>query len=162
MGLILKIAAGVIIGSLFVQIISYKFIEYDHKKKWENTLLAQGLRNRSIILMNSVHSYYKKHKTLPKSLDNLDCAQYEKCAEEEKDSVFYMSYQDEWILIEPYLASENVKYHCRATLIDRGDPRFHHCIKIDNSEIPQYIRDSVSKDWEIRRNPMPTSDIIQR
>ncbi|BFM17178.1 hypothetical protein R50073_33610 [Maricurvus nonylphenolicus] len=145
MGLIFKIAAGVIIGLLTIQIVSMKLINYENKRKGEELHLAQELRNRSIILMNSVHFYYKKHKKLPTLLADLNCTSHGKCAAEEKDSVFYIAYQDEWIVVEPYIISSDVKYHCKATFLDRIDPRFHHCIKIDELEIPQSIKDSAIK-----------------
>ncbi len=59
MGLIFKIAAGIIIGLMAVQIASVKWLSYENRKQAEKIYLAQELRNKSIMFMNSVHFYYK-------------------------------------------------------------------------------------------------------
>ncbi len=142
MGLIFKIAAGIIIGLMAVQIASVKWLSYENRKQGEKIYLAQELRNKSIMFMNSVHFYYKENERLPQALSDLDCIQHRGCAVGEKDSVFYLKHENEWMLIQPYLISSDIEFLCKATFLDRLHPRFHHCIKIDASEIPQSIKES--------------------
>lgn len=143
MSLIFKIAAGIIIGSLVVQIITMKMIDHKSEAMGEALHVAQQLRNKSIVLMNSVHRHYNLHGSLPNFLHDLDCSPHGECAMAEDDSVFYITYKGEWILIQPYVMSTDIEYHCEATLLDRYDPRFHHCIEIEESDIPRSIRNSV-------------------
>ena len=73
MGLILKIAAGIVIGLLFLQIIMIQFTEDEYEEMSKEIIDAQELRNKHIILTNAIHSYYRKKKELPKFISDLEC-----------------------------------------------------------------------------------------
>jgi len=137
MGLILKIAAGIIIGLLFVQILILKYVSYEGERLTEKLVLTSQLRMKSTILMNSVHLFYKKNNRLPKDISDLNCGDT-LCATAEINSVFYVKHDMEWMVIEPYIASRKVRFHCKSTLVDYSDVRFQHCIKINKPEIPLF------------------------
>ncbi len=136
MGLILKIAAGVIIGSLFVQVITLKYIGYQYENETENVILAQELHTKSIHLMNSIETFYRKNKELPTSLSDLDCSLNEKCTGEVKGSRYYISHKDEWLMIEPFVISDKVKFYCRSTFLNHNISSFSHCTKMNRYSAP--------------------------
>lgn len=136
MGLILKIAAGVIIGSLFLQVITLKYIESKYENETESIILAQGLRSKSIQLMNSINTFYKKNKELPTSLSDLDCSLNGKCVGEVKGSRYYISHENEWLMIEPFILSDKVKFYCRSTFLNHQLSTFSHCTKMNRFSAP--------------------------
>ncbi len=60
MSLIFKIAAGVIIGLLVVQIFSYRIMDYENEKLDDQLTLTSGLKVRAIKLMNAIHFAQKR------------------------------------------------------------------------------------------------------
>ena len=128
MKLILKIAAGVIIGLLTVQMLFMKFMDYENRKKGKELHYVQIKKHdKSIILMKGAGTYNKDFKTLPKLLVDLDCTAGGECGAGGKDSMFYISYQDEWLVVEPYLKSTNVEFNCKSTFSDYSYFGFQYC-----------------------------------
>lgn len=136
MGLILKIAAGVIIGLLFLQVISLKYIESKYENETKSIILAQGLHTKSIQLMNSIKAFYKENKELPTSLSDLDCNQNGQCAGEVKGSRYYISHENEWLMIEPFVILDKVKFYCRSTFLNHKLSSFSYCTKMNRFSAP--------------------------
>lgn len=139
-GLVLKIAAGVIIAILVSQIISMKQLDYTVEKKRKHTNSSIGLNTQAIYLMNSVHRFYGEHKDMPKAVSDLMCVQYNQCKAVKHGGSFYVTYGGEWMAIDPYVVVSEVEFNCESTIIDRRDDRFDHCRKIDASAIPAVVK----------------------
>jgi hypothetical protein len=141
MGLILKIAAGVLIGMLLFQVMMLKSIDAESEHKGNIVEVSQQLRNKVIMFMNFVHSHYKTHHELPTSQEGIDCNQFGECAIADREfaSRYYFTYRGEWISIEPYLNGSKVFFDCSATMLDRLDERFHHCTQIEKAALPAQV-----------------------
>ena len=146
MGLILKIAGGVIIGLLVFQIIIFQQHDDDYLAQSENMHDAQDLKNKHIMLTNAIHSYYRKNKALPIYISDLKCIdifntrQRIPCASVVRNGVFYVNHKEDWASAEPYVLDRKVYNKCATTRsfakIDKG---FRGCEILDINSIPAKI-----------------------
>ena len=144
MALILKIAGGVIIGLLLFQIIMYKQVDNDYMERNNDMQQAQDLKNKHIMLTNSIHSYYRKNKKLPEFISDLKCIdifntrQRTPCATVVSNGIFYVKHNDDWASAEPYVLDKKVFNKCRTTKsFSKVDKGFLGCKNLDVSSIPQ-------------------------
>lgn len=143
MGLILKIAAGIIIGLLVVQIFIFKKTDTDYTEAKNTLYIAQDLKNKHIMLTNAMHSYYKENKKLPTFISELECIdlfrtrQKTPCASVVKDGVFYVNLGNDWASAEPYIQDKKLFNKCRTTRSFAAiDPSFRGCLPLDIASIP--------------------------
>lgn len=157
MGMVLKIAAGVLIGLLTYQMIIYQNVEHqtiEYKKQiayqqaeYENQRTkirtAQTLRNNFTLLTNSIASYYRKNKTLPKFISDLQCVNSyrnrgkKNCAEVYDDGVFYVNHENEWASAEPYVLDGKLHNKCKASIsLSIGNNMYQDCANLNINSIP--------------------------
>lgn len=144
MGLILKIAAGIIIGLLVVQIFLFNRIDTDYIETRDTMLHLQDLKNKHIILTNAIHSYYKRNRKLPTFISDLSCrdimGSYEEipCATLVDNGVFYVNQGKDWASAEPYVVDNKVFNKCRTTQsFGDLDESFRGCLVMDVASIPE-------------------------
>jgi len=158
MGMVLKIAAGVLIGLLAYQVIIYLNIDYQQSKYQEQIDSqqaayeierkkrgdAQALRNKYLRLTKSITSYYRKNKVLPKYISDLQCVDRyrdrveEDCAVVFDDGVFYVNHENEWISAEPYVFDKKVYNKCKVTIsLSTGNNNYQECANLDINSIPE-------------------------
>ena len=156
MKMIFKIAAGVLIGLLAYQIILYKNIDYQNTKyqkaaaqqqaeyeKLKNQINdAHTLRTKFRLLNNSITSYYRKNKKLPKFISDLKCfktyndQENKHCAERYDNGAFYVNQKSEWASVEPYIFDEKLYSKCKSSIaLSKGNGIYQNCEKLDTSSI---------------------------
>ncbi|MDH3343190.1 MAG: lysozyme inhibitor LprI family protein [Gammaproteobacteria bacterium] len=143
MGLILKIAAGIIIGSLVLQLMFYKSVDDTHEEMSENIYRQQELRNKFIVLTNSLYGYYRKNKKLPEFISDLSCVdvfnnrQKIACASRMSNGVFYVNNNNDWASAEPYILDAQLYNKCASSIdISIAGDRYRDCAKLDVSAVP--------------------------
>ena len=158
MGTVLKIAAGVLIGLLAYQIIIYQNIDYqtneykkqiaDQQAAYENQRKKirdkQALSNNFKLLTNSIASYYRKNKVLPKFISDLQCSDTFKsrgkmdCAVVSDDGVFYVNHENEWVSLEPYVLDGKLYNKCKSSIsLSIGSGINQDCSSLDINAIPE-------------------------
>lgn len=145
MNLILKIAAGVVIGLLLFQVIVFQGTEDNYEEMSKEVLYAQELRNKYIILTNSIHSYYRKNKKLPEFISDLKCRDILNntrkkidCASVLSNGVFYVNYKNDWASAEPYILDRKVFNKCKTSMkLDPGDGSYSDCLSLDVNAVPK-------------------------
>ena len=147
MSLILKIAAGVIIGLLLFQFIVFQQVQVNVADKSESSLHAEDLNARYMSLTNSIRYYYRKHKQLPEFISDLKCTdrfnnnQIMTCASVASNGIFYLNVANGWVSAEPYILDQQVYYNCRKTPSLAGiDENFRDCMALDITSIPEMIQ----------------------
>ena len=141
MKLILKIAAGVVIGLLLFQIISLKVIDIAYERDVKNLDLVTALHNCSKLLTNEIHSFYKNKKEVPNDLSYLVSFNYKGCSVKQKEGVFFLSFKNEWMSVEPYLSSEGIAYNCKITKYSKKSLNSTSCnnyTKLSRRSIPEF------------------------
>lgn len=145
MGLILKIAAGIIIGFLAFQILMPQRIDLSYEERRNEMQETQVLKNKFIALTNSIHYYYRKKSKVPKFISDLKCRDLYRnmkkmdCASIYKDGVFYVNYGDDWVSAEPYILGGKIFNKCKTSNPFYGDDRYRDCLKLDVNSIPDNI-----------------------
>ncbi len=153
---IFKVAAGVLIGLLAYQIILYQNIDYQNTKYQEAAAHQQAeyeklksqvndahiLKTKFKLLNNSITSYYRKSKTLPKFISDLKCLnmyggqENKHCAERYDDGIFYVNHGNEWASVEPYVFDEKLYSKCKSSIaLSKGNGVYQNCEKLDTSSI---------------------------
>lgn len=156
MGMVLKIAAGVLIGLLAYQVIIYLNIDYQQSKYQEQIASqqaayelerkkrneAQALRNKYQRLTNSIASYYRNNRVLPEFISDLQCSsQYGSqttgdCAVVYDDGVFYVNHEKLWVSAEPYVFDKKLYNKCKASIpLSIGNNK--ECSYLNISSIPE-------------------------
>ena len=123
MSLIFRIAAGVIIGLLVVQLVimqMYPASSYEDMNKRMTD--GQNYADRIMSLDSAIRRYYRKHKKLPTDVKGLECTRRMApqgeayCAEWALNGVFYLKYKDSWASLRPSVINGKVTQECRAEL----------------------------------------------
>ena len=144
MGQILKIAAGIIIASLILQIMFYQQVDEKHEEVGANILRVQDLRNKFIVLTNSLYGYYRKNKELPKYISDLSCVdvfnnrQKMDCAAVQSNGVFYVNNKNDWASAEPYVLDGKLYNKCQTSISISimDDDGYRDCLKLDVASVP--------------------------
>lgn len=141
---IIKISAGVVIGLLVYQIIILQKTDIDYQQSQKNVIVEQELRNKYILLTNSLHSYYKKHKDLPEYVADLSCIDVFNerkeipCSTIQQDGVFYINNNNDWASAEPYVFDNKLYIKCKSSvkfLSVISD--FKDCADLDIASVPK-------------------------
>ena len=150
MKLILKISAGVIIGLLAFQIAMMKMYPPDYYEELNAELNeVTELKNRVILLQIAVHRFYTNTHELPQSLAEVSCSKIVgerfdgrdrrqitvPCAETVDKGRFFVSYNNRWAVLEPYVVNKKVRYKCSTTVKFVLDDRFTHCEIVDVNDV---------------------------
>ena len=157
MSTVFKIAAGVLLGLLAYQIIIYQQVDYqqaEYKKQialqqaeYENqrkkATETQTLRTNLNILTNAISSYYRKNKKLPTFVSDLHCSGYSNkwskldCAAVYDIGIFYVSHEDEWASVEPYILDGKLYNKCETSTPLSSGSKYSDCSRLDISSIPE-------------------------
>ena len=144
MGLILKIAAGVVIGLLLFQ-----GNDVNYEKISDDVRDGQALKNKLVILTNAIHSYYRMNNEVPHYVSDLHCINVFgdrhriDCAVLSSDGVFFVNHKDEWASAEPYVLDRKIYNKCKTSQsFDYRDERYSGCLDLDVSSIPAKISPS--------------------
>lgn len=150
MGMIFKISAGVLIGLLIYQIIitpGTDSVQAHHEEQIRKVQDVQNLKMSLTILTNSLHSFYRKNKTIPKFISDIDCInprhnrQKIDCATVQENGVFYVRYNDNWASAKPYIFDGKLYNDCKTSIpLSYGDDRYRDCSILDSSSIPEKKR----------------------
>jgi len=112
-------------------------------KRGRNIMAEQAIRNKVVLFSNAIAAYYKKNNMLPISISDLICRdpfkQMEEynCASAQKDGIFYIKHEDDWVSIESYISDSEILKKCRATrFLEMFDPRYGECKDLDINSIP--------------------------
>lgn len=153
MGLILKIAAGIIIGFLVLQIMFYQKVDSDYEEMSVDIQLTQDLRNKYIGLTNSLHSYFRRNESLPNFISDLSCTdmfnhrQKIACAEVFDGGVFYVNNESDWASAKPYVLDGKLFIECATSRsMSIGEDSYRDCLDLDVANIPRLQSPSFSCD----------------
>lgn len=142
MGLILKTAAGVIIGLLMVQIIMNQRVDVNNETVLREVKHTQVLRDKYLNLTGSIETYYRKRLKLPEFISDLECVErfsYRQkidCALIYSDGIFYVNFGENWASAEPYILNGKVFHKCKTSISFDIDDRYYNCLKLDVNVIP--------------------------
>ncbi len=141
---IIKISAGVVIGLLVYQIIIFQKTDIEYEQGQKDVMAEQELRNKYILLTNSLHSYYKKYKELPEFVADLSCIDVFNdrreipCGTIQKDGVFYVNNNNDWASAEPYVFDKKLYIKCSSSIKFLSViSDYKDCADLDISTLPE-------------------------
>jgi len=141
---IIKISSGVVIGLLVYQIIIFQKTDIDYEQSYMDVMVEQELRNKYILLTNSLHSYYKKHKELPEFVADLSCVDVFNdrkeipCGTIQKDGAFYVNNNNDWASAEPYVFDSKLYIKCTSSIkFVSVMSDYKDCADLDIASVPE-------------------------
>jgi uncharacterized protein YecT (DUF1311 family) len=107
-------------------------------------IAEQALRNKYIRLTNSLHSYYRNNKDVPKYVADLSCIDVFNqrkeisCGSIQKNGVFYVNNNDDWASAEPYIFDNKLYIKCRSSInFMAGAGDYMNCEHLDTASVPE-------------------------
>ncbi len=145
MATIFKVAAGVIIGFLVLQI--YYNYAYDQKRSRveESLIMASKFDVSSQYTKNAISSYYRKHGVIPSFISDVRCKRGKQCAAFKHGETYYLSKADAWMSFEPFLEDDQLKFRCSISKmggIDWQITKLASCRVVENFVIPNLQKPS--------------------